>query len=106
MTAAHLQRELRADPDLAVHHRDGVGRLAYSCSFEGAEGEDGHDHHAHHRHAHRRSLLAPSPSSAPASGPDPDVTDAASVFKLHSRPGAPNTLLLDFTGHTVVNTEW
>ena len=41
--------------------------------------------------------------SAPAGGADPATSEA---FKLHSRPGAPRVILLDFTGHTTTGTAW
>lgn len=45
------------------------------------------------------------PPSATPGGDDP--TDLSLAFKLHSRPGAPRVLLLDFTGHTIDSTnQW
>ena len=35
-----------------------------------------------------------------------DPVDTSLAFKLHSRPGAPRTILLDFTGHTATGTAW
>ncbi len=32
--------------------------------------------------------------------------NAADVFMLHSRPGAPNVIYLDFDGHTITGTGW
>jgi hypothetical protein len=43
-------------------------------------------------------------SSVAPGGPDP--TDLSRAFKLHSRPGAPRVILLDFTGHTTSGTAW
>jgi hypothetical protein len=37
---------------------------------------------------------------------DPDPTDTSLALKLHSKPGAPKTILLDFTGSTWTNTAW
>jgi len=42
------------------------------------------------------------PSALPG-GPDPDP---AMAFKLHSRPGAPRRILLDFDGHVVTSGAW
>jgi hypothetical protein len=47
--------------------------------------------------------MAAAGSAAPG-GPDP--TDLSQAFKLHSRPGAQRTILLDFTGHTTTGTVW
>lgn len=54
-----------------------------------------------------------SPAAAPAapppsnSGPgDAGPSDLSQAFKLHSRPGAPRVILLDFTGYTTTNTRW
>ncbi|KIY95480.1 hypothetical protein MNEG_12481 [Monoraphidium neglectum] len=47
---------------------------------------------------------AAAPGSAVAGAPDP--TDLSLAFKLHSRPGAPRRLVLDFTGHTTTGTAW
>ena len=35
-----------------------------------------------------------------------DPVDTSLAFKLHSRPGAPRTVILDFTGHTATGTAW
>jgi hypothetical protein len=35
-----------------------------------------------------------------------DTIDAAQAFSLHSNPGAPNTLIVDFDGHTISGTGW
>jgi hypothetical protein len=35
-----------------------------------------------------------------------DPIDVTQFLKLHSRPGAPRTILLDFTGHTTTGTAW
>jgi hypothetical protein len=37
---------------------------------------------------------------------EPDPTSLASFLSLHSRPGAPRVILLDFTGYTTSNTAW
>jgi hypothetical protein len=47
---------------------------------------------------------AAAPGTAVAGAPDP--TDLSLAFKLHSRPGAPRRLVLDFTGHTTTGTAW
>jgi hypothetical protein len=49
------------------------------------------------------AAAAGSGSAAPG-GADP--VDTALAFKLHSRPGAPRTILLDFTGHTTSGSAW
>lgn len=36
----------------------------------------------------------------------PDPTDTSLAFKLHSRPGAPRILLLDFTGYNNTGSYW
>ncbi|KAI8476685.1 MAG: hypothetical protein J3K34DRAFT_455570 [Monoraphidium minutum] len=46
---------------------------------------------------------APASQLAEPGTPDPDKTLA---FKLHSRPGAPKTIYLDFNGHTTTGTHW
>jgi hypothetical protein len=39
----------------------------------------------------------------PPGSPDPSVDSA---FLLHSRPGAPKVIYLDFTGHVTTGTGW
>ena len=51
------------------------------------------------------------PDSAQAPDADADGTEAAAAavdnaFLLHSRPGAPNVLYLDFDGHEISGTAW
>jgi hypothetical protein len=53
----------------------------------------------------------PGPQAAPGDvGPIPptnaDPTDLSLAFKLHSRPGAPRRIVLDFTGHITTGTGW
>ncbi len=43
-------------------------------------------------------------STEPATWPDP--VPLAEAFTLHSRPGSPRMLFLDFDGHLIVNTAW
>jgi hypothetical protein len=68
--------------------------------------------------AARDAAAADAAAAAAADGPlaagvfgnsnpgDPDPTDTSLAFKLHSRPGAPRTILLDFTGSTWTGTAW
>ena len=49
------------------------------------------------------------PADEGATASDPPVATVGAVdeaFNLHSRPGAPNVVYLDFTGHTVTGTAW
>ncbi|KAL4434117.1 hypothetical protein ABPG75_000558 [Micractinium tetrahymenae] len=68
--------------------------------------------HAHsHLHAaagsSRRLLQGGSVSAALGALPGaPDPTSLDRAFELHSRPGAPYFLLLDFTGHRTTGTRW
>ncbi|KAI8464004.1 MAG: hypothetical protein J3K34DRAFT_462145 [Monoraphidium minutum] len=50
-------------------------------------------------------LLAADNPGAAAPG-DADPTDTSLAFKLHSRPGAPRVILLDFDGHVTQGTAW
>ncbi|KAI8465235.1 MAG: hypothetical protein J3K34DRAFT_525530 [Monoraphidium minutum] len=54
-------------------------------------------------------LAVPEAADAPAGSAEAgaaDPTDLALAFKLHSRPGAPRKLVLDFDGHTATGTAW
>jgi len=113
-----LKRELRRDRDLGFDRAN--KRALYTCSgmaVENAEAAHPEEaaaaaaEHAGHSHSHenengkgngnafglgssnRRMLRGP---TAPAGLPE--SVDPSLAFQLHSRPGAPRTLLLDFTG--------
>ena len=45
-------------------------------------------------------------ASAPAAAEAAPVTTLDDAFLLHSRPGAPNTVFVDFDGHTISGTAW
>ncbi len=48
-------------------------------------------------------------ASEPVSGPESQAAPASTLddaFFLHSRPGAPNTVFIDFDGHTFSGTAW
>ena len=49
---------------------------------------------------------APAATTPAAAAATPVAITAADAFKLHSRPGAPNVLYLDFDGHLIANTAW
>src|SRR4051812_15581203 len=55
------------------------------------------DHHGALRSV--EPLLTPANTTPVMRAPD-------DLFTLHSRPGSPHTLYLDFDGHTVQDTEW
>ncbi len=55
------------------------------------------------------------PNPAPAGASSPSTTEQATptsalnlenVFKLHSKPGAPNRVFIDFDGHLITGTAW
>jgi hypothetical protein len=45
-------------------------------------------------------------ASAPAEAEAAPVATLDDAFLLHSRPGAPNTVFIDFDGHTISGTAW
>jgi len=49
---------------------------------------------------------APAPAPAAASAPQQAPFPNAQTFLLHSKPGAPRVIYLDFNGHTVSGTAW
>eukprot|EP00887_Chlorella_sp_A99_P000929 scaffold5.g929.t1 len=87
MSGAHLKHELEHDGDLGCDTKH--GKLIYACEGLALPAD-----------APRRALLG---SAAPG---EPDPTDTALAFKLHSRPEAAKLLLLDFTGHNTSGHAW
>ena len=45
-------------------------------------------------------------SEADGASPEPDASAADDAFSLHSNPGSPNVVYLDFDGHVVSATAW
>jgi hypothetical protein len=107
---ASLMRTLRLDPD--ARYSPEADKVFYTCS--GLRGGGGHGHaHADAAaldfNASSTSLLAPAPAGG-ANGlvwPNEADPSTANAFKLHSRPGAPKKIVLDFTGHRLrAGTIW
>lgn len=114
---SELRRTLRIDPDLA--YLPGLDIMLYTCSLGGGGGDHGGGDHGldGHDHDHRQASSSPS-AAVEAAGRLTSATDgfvfpldadpsAEDAFKLHSRPGAPKMIVLDFTGHTLrAGTAW
>jgi len=90
LSRAALQRKLHLDQTMGIDMRS--PRLLYACQgmvprqiAAGALPTG--------RHTHRRALRQATTVSPGSANPDP-----SQAFNLHSRPGAPYLLVLDFTG--------
>lgn len=82
---AWLHRFSFTDQDLPFLRVDNQGGVFYADNPENTDTVD----------------TSPMPPVAPAS-----AMGAAEAFSLHSRPGATNTLYLDFDGHLISGTAW
>lgn len=51
-------------------------------------------------------LEAPADTAPPVAAATPVAITTADAFKLHSKPGAPNVVYLDFDGHIIASTAW
>ncbi|MFN7140958.1 MAG: hypothetical protein ACK4UN_16630, partial [Limisphaerales bacterium] len=76
------------EQDVSSLHADENGGIHYACGFA-------------HQHAPAES--EPERSIALAAVP---ISPFPAHLVFHSKPGAPNTLYINFSGETVVNTEW
>ncbi|HMP72156.1 MAG TPA: hypothetical protein PKE55_02730 [Kiritimatiellia bacterium] len=76
--------------DLESLHADSEGGVFYVCSSPMMTGEE----------------PEVGPSDPPVSGSSLPISPFPDSLKFSSRPGAPNTLFLDFEGYDVVNTAW
>ena len=84
-----LQEFSFPEADVASLDVDGAGNILYVDTLVVSDAEGG-------------AGAAPAGSTAEAA-PATTLDDA---FLLHSRPGAPNRVFLDFDGHTFSNTAW
>lgn len=87
MSDDKLEHMLRTDPTLGV---DANEQLFYIEPLPTT---------AEHQHEHVEE-----PDGEPA--PPIASTEGDDAFELHSRPGAPRTIYLDFDGHTVTGAGW
>jgi hypothetical protein len=87
MSEHKLEHLLRTDPTLGV---DANEQLFYTEPLP-TSGEHQHEHV-------EEPEEDPAPPVAQSEGDD--------AFALHSRPGAPRTIYLDFDGHTVTGSAW
>eukprot|EP00798_Chlamydomonas_sp_ICE-L_P022070 gene22070-29134_t len=95
MTVAKLQATIDRDRDDIWLTK--TGKLVYAC-----KGSDDHAHHHHHHHRHLREEVR---SIAGRQLMEPYFVPA-DAYHLHSRPGAPFVVHLDFNGEVVVAKEW
>ena len=95
MTRAQLAAEIDHDKDFGFDKKH--QRMIYSCEGLAADAPGGPDAAA--------AGTADAPAGSAGAG-DADPADLSLAFKLHSRPGAPRLIVLDFTGHTTQGTAW
>eukprot|EP00798_Chlamydomonas_sp_ICE-L_P000176 gene176-3970_t len=95
MNVAKLQATI--DQDIDDIWLTKTGKLVYACK--------GSEDHAHHHHHHRRHLREEERSLAGRQLIKPHFVPA-DAYHLHSRPGAPFVVHLDFNGEVVVAKEW
>ena len=81
-----LQSFSFAQPDLDFLEVDSEGGVFYSDSFPPADPEEA--------------------AAGDAEAPAAEAITAAEAFTLHSNPGAPNVVYIDFDGHTLSGTAW
>ncbi|KAL4457578.1 hypothetical protein ABPG75_012443 [Micractinium tetrahymenae] len=111
LSRAGLRRHLVESRDLRYDAKH--KHLLYLCSgmqpdpTKGATAAAARSH-SHSGHGTARIRARARTMLQGGAGADPAAADPApsEAFRLHSRPGAPYTLLLDFTGHTTTNTSW
>jgi len=72
--------------DVETIHADDEGNIYYADAFTVDEAD-----------------LESSGAAGPAAAPSTTLDDA---FLLHSRPGAPNRVYIDFNGHVITGTAW
>jgi PKD repeat protein len=84
-----LQRFSFPENDGDSLHFDREGAVLYVDPFEPEQAPDGEE--------------ASLPEGEPA---DVGAGAASDAFHLHSRPGSPNAVYLDFDGHTITGTAW
>eukprot|EP00798_Chlamydomonas_sp_ICE-L_P028158 gene28159-31257_t len=96
ITVAKLQATIDQDKDDIWLTK--TGKLVYAC-----KGSDDHAHHHHHHH--HRHLREEERSLASRQLIEQDYVPA-DAFHLHSRPGAPKVVYLDFNGEVVVAEVW
>lgn len=93
MSAQELDALIQRDADLRIDERRD---LFYACASK--EETD--------RMRQMDPLTTQEEEIAPAAAGEPDPGDLDQFLSLHSRPGAPRTILLDFTGHSTSDTAW
>ncbi|KAI8466593.1 MAG: hypothetical protein J3K34DRAFT_524386 [Monoraphidium minutum] len=98
MSEEAFNRAIDTDPDFGFDKA--TGQAMYACeTLDAPEPPTGEGLLV------GEGLLAATNPGAAAPG-DADPTDTSLAFKLHSRPGAPRVILLDFDGHVTQNTAW
>jgi hypothetical protein len=102
MSPEAFARAVDSDPDFGYDHRRGRG--LYVCEGAAVDAAAPAPSGAAPAPAGATTASGTTAGSAAPGGADP--VDTSLAFKLHSRPGAPRTILLDFTGHTTTGSAW
>jgi hypothetical protein len=93
LSAQQLEALVQRDADLRIDERRD---LFYACASK----------EAMDRMLRIAPLTTQEENAMPADAGAPDPVDLDQFLSLHSRPGAPRIILLDFTGHSTSDTAW